>query len=533
MAKYQDLLSWSDKQDAMRSIIVAILIGLATPGFAQYFQFSQYNFTPQRINPATVASSDFAALSFDYRNQATDGGFHLNSSIVNVSYPLLTKNGSRWSGVGISMMDDRSGQAGIYNTQEVALSYAGNVNLAKFQSLSLGVKVLYQNRKMDMDGLYTGAQYIPDRGFDESISSGEDLGLLKNSFMTFSAGLHWQQTDKKGNMLAYWDISFFDFNKPDDSFLEPATALNTTFVGAAGFRIYQEGNMSIYPEVLYTRSASNNVLNAGAIFRCDLKSRSNQVVPHVDFITKYVFGRSGILGFQFHTEVFSVGFSYDFPVLTRNVANTGAFELGLAFRKLVTRSKKNKSTTKDGKPVQNQAGKTQPGKKLGATVGVKKPTPVKTSTDSSKVKSTGKDDLSARLKQKQDSIITQANAGHVSHEPLVLEKATLHFNFEFNSTTLDENATEYLDGLAKALIDNPELKIKLIGHTDNVGSEKFNLKLSTHRAQTLKDYLVEKGVNGTRISAEGKGMSEPLNGNQTEEDRAKNRRVELTILYEN
>ncbi len=517
----------------MRSIISGLCIVLATPCFSQYFQFSQYNFTPQRINPATVASSDYASLSFDYRNQATDGGFHLNSNIINVSYPLLTGDGKRWSGVGLSLLDDRSGSAGIFNTQEIALSYAVNVNLSGVQSLSLGIKALYQTRKMDIDGLYTGSQYIPDRGFDESIASGENLGTLKNNFMTFSAGLHWQQVDKKGNHVAYWDISFFDFNRPEDSFLETTNQLNSTLVGALGFRIYHEGNMSIYPEVLYTRSGSTNVINTGAIIRCDLKSNPKQVPTHVDLITKYVFGRSGILGFQFHRENFSAGFTYDFPVLKRNAANTGAFEVALAFRKLITRNKKKKSTTgKDGKVVQNQAGRTQPGKKLGASVGVKKPAPVKASTDSASVKRAGKGDLSTRLKQKQDSVVTQANAGHVSHEPLVLEKATLHFNFEFNSTTLDKDATEYLDGLAKALIDNPELKVRLVGHTDNVGSEKFNMRLSIHRAQSLKDYLAEQGVEPSRISAEGKGVTEPLNANETEEDRSKNRRVELTILYE-
>jgi type IX secretion system PorP/SprF family membrane protein len=532
MVSIQARLSLFDKHCAMRGIIFGIFSCLATVCSAQYFQFSQYNFTPQRVNPATVAGSDYASLSFNYRNQATDGGFHLNSNMVNLSYPLLNKTGGRWSGIGLSLMDDRAGQSGIFNTQEIALSYAVNVNLAKFQSLSLGVKALYQNRKMDLNGLYTGSQYIPDRGFDESISSGENLGMVRNDIMTFSAGLHWQQTDKKGNSIAYWDISFFDFNRPEDAFLEVTDKLNSTLVGALGFRIYHEGNMSIYPEFLYTRSGSNNVLNAGAIIRCDLKSDPGQLTTHVDLITKYVFGRSGILGFQFHRENFSAGFSYDFPVLSRNVANTGAFEIALAFRKLITRSKKNKETVdKEGKPVAGQTAKTQPGKKLGATVGVKKPNPVRPAADSSKVKSPAKIDLSARLKQKQDSVITQANAGHVSHEPLVLEKATLHFNFEFNSTTLDENATEYLDGLAKALIDNPELKIKLTGHTDNVGSDKFNLKLSIYRAQTLKQYLVEKGVEAGRIDANGKGMMEPLNKNETEEERAKNRRVELTILY--
>jgi type IX secretion system PorP/SprF family membrane protein len=532
MVRIQVRSFWSDNQPSIKMVIAGLFVCLAGKSYAQYFQFSQYNFTPQRINPALVASSDYASLSFDYRNQGTDGGFHLSSNSLNVSYPLLKKNGRRWSGVGLSFMDDRSGKAGLFNTQEVGLSYAVNVDIAKFQSLSFGVRVLYKRGKYNLDGLYTGSQYIPDRGFDESISSGENLGQLTNNFMTFAAGLYWQQTDRLGNTIARLGFSFFDVNKPEDSFLEPASQLNITSVGEFSFRIFQKGNMSIYPEILYTRSAANHVVNAGVVLRCDLEDNARKDTPHVDLIAKYVFGRSGILGFQYHNEVFSLGFTYDFPMTSENVANTGAFEVGVALRKLIVKKKGNRNE-KDPKSAQSEAGQKPPGKKLGATVGVKKPPTPKPQVDTSKVKPTAKkEDMSARLKQKQDSVITAANVGNLKHEPLVLEKATLHFNFEFNSTALDDETTEYLDELAKALIDNPELTIKLVGHTDNVGSEKFNQRLSINRAQTLKGYLVQKGVGTERISAEGKGMKEPLNKNETEEDKAKNRRVELTILYD-
>jgi outer membrane protein OmpA-like peptidoglycan-associated protein len=140
--------------------------------------------------------------------------------------------------------------------------------------------------------------------------------------------------------------------------------------------------------------------------------------------------------------------------------------------------------------------------------------------------------MSTRLKHKQDSLATLAQAGSLKHEPYVVEKTTLHFNFEFNSADLNDASAEYLDDLSKALKDNPQLKIKLVGHTDNVGSDKFNLKLSLYRAQTIKDFIVEKGISADRIVAEGKGMREPLNANKTEAERTLNRRVELTIMYE-
>src|SRR5688572_25083399 len=166
-----------------RIVLLGILTVLIHPSFGQYFQFSQYNFTPQRINPAHVASSNYATLSINHRNQATDGGFHLTSNILNASYPLISRAGKRWSGIGITFMDDRSGQAGIFNTQEAGLSYAVNVDLAKFQTISLGFKGLYQNRKIDLGGLYTGSQYVPDRGFNEALASGENSGQFNNIFI--------------------------------------------------------------------------------------------------------------------------------------------------------------------------------------------------------------------------------------------------------------------------------------------------------------------------------------------------------------
>jgi type IX secretion system PorP/SprF family membrane protein len=516
----------------MRRIISSILfIYWINTGYAQYFQFSQYNFTPQRINPAQVASSDYAALSFDYRNQATDGGFHLTSNLLNVSYPLISRTGKRWSGIGVTFMDDRSGQAGIFNTQEAGLSYALNVTLTKYQTLSLGVKGLYQNRKIDLDGLHTGSQYVPDRGFDEAIASGENIGQFNTDFMTFSAGLYWQQSDNEGTSIAYWGISFFDFNRPENSFLGLESHLNSTFVASLGFRSYRRGSLSIYPELLYTRSASTNVLNAGCVTRYDLKTNTRQEPASINVITKYVIGRSGIIGLQLVKENLTVGLSYDFPVFVKNVANTGAVEVGVALRKLVIpkqratkrRGKQKTGTTIRRKPVESTSADTLPAE---AESNKKNP-----GSDTITVKPITKDNMSSRLKEKQDSVKASALVGAFQHEPLVLEKATLDFNFEFNSSEVNEKTARYLDDLAQALTDNPELKIKLVGHTDNVGSEKFNLKLSHYRAQKMKDYLIRKGIEESRIETDGRGMKEPLNDNSTEEKRSRNRRVVLTILY--
>src|SRR5690606_2716793 len=109
---------------------------------------------------------------------------------------------------------------------------------------------------------------------------------------------------------------------------------------------------------------------------------------------------------------------------------------------------------------------------------------------------------------------------------------SLRFGFAFNSTVIDEESEAYLRDLANIMKENQKLRLMLTGHTDNVGSDRFNLALSLERAKAIKRILVAQGVDEDRISVEGKGMREPLNENATEEERAANRRVEMKIMYE-
>jgi type IX secretion system PorP/SprF family membrane protein len=504
-----------------RKLLLGILILSAANVHAQYFQFSQYNFSAQRVSPTAPASTDYATLGLLYRNQGTASDINLSSNFLSSSYPLITRNGRRWSGVGITIMDDRSG--GIFSLQEASLSYAVNIPVNKFESLSFGVKGLYQQRKVDLEGLHTGSQYVTDRGFDESLSSGEHFGMLRTDYFTFSTGLAWQHVDKRGVRIAYWNVSLFDFNKPTDSFLGIENELSSTWVASGGFRAASNDGISIFPEALVTRSTGNTLLNAGIVTRLEMKQGSRKEPFYLDVISKYVIGRSAILGVQFNRENFSVGFSYDAPI-HRSVANVGAFEVGLEFRKLVNPLPKRRVAAKTNlKPAESP-------KKTAATT-AKSVQAKSTSIGDSVKRQPVKKSLASTLQHKHDSVVANVQPGKLSHLPFEIEKVILHFNFEFNSSNLDDESTTYLDELVEALKENAHLRIKLVGHTDNIGSAHFNQRLSVYRANAIKEYMVTKGVELTRIETDGKGMSQPLNANRTEEDRAKNRRVELMILY--
>lgn len=101
--------------------------------------------------------------------------------------------------------------------------------------------------------------------------------------------------------------------------------------------------------------------------------------------------------------------------------------------------------------------------------------------------------------------------------------------FQTGSAKLTKAAYAVLDTLVPSLVQNNAWTIKVTGHTDNVGGEAYNQGLSLRRAESVKKYLVKKGVVVTRISAKGVGFSKPVACNDNEEGRAKNRRVEVLV----
>lgn len=86
-----------------------------------------------------------------------------------------------------------------------------------------------------------------------------------------------------------------------------------------------------------------------------------------------------------------------------------------------------------------------------------------------------------------------------------------------------------LDGLVTMLKENKKLNVLLVGHTDASGSDNLNLNLSIQRSTAVKKHLVSKGITPSRITVKGEGESKPVADNETEEGKAKNRRVEISL----
>lgn len=102
--------------------------------------------------------------------------------------------------------------------------------------------------------------------------------------------------------------------------------------------------------------------------------------------------------------------------------------------------------------------------------------------------------------------------------------------FDFDKSTLKPEARAKLDDLVDKTKGIALEVVIAVGHTDSVGSNAYNTRLSTARANAVKDYLVGKGVEKNRVYTEGKGESQPVADNRTREGRAKNRRVEIEVV---
>jgi OOP family OmpA-OmpF porin len=102
--------------------------------------------------------------------------------------------------------------------------------------------------------------------------------------------------------------------------------------------------------------------------------------------------------------------------------------------------------------------------------------------------------------------------------------------FDFDKSVLKPEGRAKLDDLASK-IQGINLEVVIaVGHTDSIGSDAYNQKLSVRRAEAVKAYLVSKGIERNRIYTEGKGKTQPIADNRTREGRAKNRRVEVEVV---
>jgi len=121
----------------------------------------------------------------------------------------------------------------------------------------------------------------------------------------------------------------------------------------------------------------------------------------------------------------------------------------------------------------------------------------------------------------------------VTVKPRVIDRLTLHVNFDFDKSVIRGPDTAELQKAVDFVKKYPGYKVSIEGHTDSIGTDKYNQALSERRAAAVKEYLLKHGVvDRARIKSVGYGESKPIADNSTAKGRFENRRVEILILSE-
>ena len=481
---------------------------------AQSPLFSQYRVAPNAtLNPAWAAASPDWWVVAHYRRQNLDGGNTFRSSQFSATRPLLWGK-QRYGGVGVAVLDDRTGEAGWYRFQRVGASLAQDIALTRQQRLSLGFNANYQVKRISTENIRTGSQFRPGQGFDPALTSGENMNDLQANYLSLGTGLLWYVVDRDQATTFYAGLSWLDFNRPDESFFGSVQPLPSTLTIQNGFRVYQKNRFSVFPEFLLVHQAGATLLNAGSRFSYELRNAfaTNTTNPRVDLVTRYTLNRNLALALQWHQSSYVLGVNFDVGASTHR-ANPfqNAFEVALAWHQPV--KPKDKPQWKRRRKKRDRRDRSH------SEISVRIPR-LTLLPPHSPVDSLGK--------LPEVSTVTSPLVS-IPKGKITTSTLDLIIEFSFNQTLVNSTSENSLANITQFLRQHPNLVVTLTGHTDNVGGNEANQRLSLARARQVRRFLLDQQVALERIHIEGKGESEPLYPNTDEALRAKNRRVEISF----
>ncbi len=517
---------------SIKSVLFLLLIFMALSEIAkgQYFQFSQYNFTEQRINPTQLAFYDYAMVTLDYRHQKVADNFNIQSAFLSSNYTFRRKKGARL-GIGISLLDDRAGEAGIFRTTMLGLNIASAIPIAKSQWLGMGVKTGWSTKSVSLDNFTTGSQFVSGRGFIGG-SSGENMEQFKRQYITWSAGAMWEKKDPDGYTHSSFGTSLYNFNQPNESLMGDDSKMPASIIINGAVRVIDKVAYSLTPDLLLTHTASLSTWMVGVktSFKMDFVSKYEGLMH---LITRYNPDGYGVAGLQFENKKYEFGISYDIPI-SGQVGNLGTIEIAARLKHFIEPLPPSRRNKKLKYPKRKSTSKKLAEKRRLDVLAARQKTEEKDMDEVNEaLNEEAKEDkpiVEERNLEQNNKVETEAHLGDFKHIRLD-EPIYFNFNFEVNAAKLSDDDKKVLDDLVLLLTQNPFIIVSIEGHTDDTGHYKYNQQLSERRAGAVADYLIQNGIDNSRINYKGYGETKPLLPNNNEENRSKNRRVEF-VLHE-
>jgi outer membrane protein OmpA-like peptidoglycan-associated protein len=334
-------------------------------------------------------------------------------------------------------------------------------------------------------------------------------------------------------------IALYNMTRVNQSFVKSMPS-SLGYVVNLGRRVWENDRFSVFPELLLTKNGGANLFSMGSTLSYQFSNIEKD--NGVDLNIRHVLTKSSNLSVVVNQPKFDFGVGVEILHYKSARSQRPVIEILLTYRALPHIFNRRKNTKKQRAKGQTSKIQKEKDKKIkdyknkidftkkngsGKLIGMKK------SKVSQMEDSIGEKSLNDTLKQEsplkdnRQLPDTMVQPAHKWDAMIFVNKMLQDLEFEFNSTQLRPSSKGKLREFATLLATMPEQKIKIIGHSDNVGTESGNFLISEQRAIAVKEFLISNGVDVARIATEGHGARSPLYSNSSELGRAKNRRVEF------
>ncbi len=503
-------------------------------GNGQDVVFSNFQASPLIGNPAHLSSLSDIRLGMHFRNQALPGGQQFSTGVLSFAYPFFhPQTGKHLANLGAYVFHER--ESTILQTSGFALGAGGHLYSQGGHHVHLGFQSGFFMRSINAENIITDNQ-IAGGVLNESPSD-EIFANQSVSYLSISSGLRWV-FDPTGDREKYhMGLAWNNINQPGLSFFDDANVrMPSHWVLSGSALVLDQYRLGVGPEVRWIFRNGENFYFIGGLLDYSLLSASRWIKPGRLKTRLWYYSNGSIgMGLQFDQPRYQVGFSYDLPVGEQAGLWTGngtwEINLGIKF------PKKKKSEIQD--PVSDSLwvqlekvdSLTMPDPMLAQNPDFDKP-------DQNIMGTLRERDttISSLIRRKEalirDTIFLEALPRH----PLQLkpeEKEIFHVNIQFNlqQDKFDEGYEELLHNIVDIMQRKPNVKLLVTGHTCDLGGVWLNKRLSLERANSVKKFLVDRGLPAERIFTKGDAYNSPLVPNINEDNRKINRRVEFTIFY--
>ncbi len=491
-------------------IIILAVFGISNLAYGQQFPYYyQYLLNKYALSPGYAGLYGIPEGYLSYRQSRINVDYTPKTIDFNFNAPIGKK-----VGLGLNVMND---QSDIFSNLYALASYTYHLKVAENHTIDFSLNGGVNQKRIDLTSVNSITDpYIFDP--NDPLTNGKNE--LNQTSLEFGGALMYRF--KKFN-IGVWSPSFFENNSA-------LYAFKRHFIAHASYDIKLNDSWNLEPIAIF-RVTENAPMNFDISALARYKEK---------YLAALTFKRNSIIGGSVGGEIVKnvvFLYSYDVPVARKDFRgvvgdNYGGHEITLGYR-FGKRTGELGGPTKDDELEKALKGRARVGqvdslaeltkqlndqlKRLADSLDAMKKAKPETAPFSPEIKA-----LEDQIKKLNERLLKTSGAGDQ-----IMEIAKTVY-FVTNSAEITKYSERKLDELIDIMKKYPTIRLNVEGHTDNVGSDEYNQRLSETRVASVKRYLTERGISADRLSTKAFGESRPVSTNDTPEGRQKNRRVEMT-----